>query len=530
MSSSEIKKKIKGIEEAIKKGKVKKAKKEIAALSFKKNLKSEDKIKLAFLMNWTGDLSKTISLLGPMMSLRQLNMAKPEQLWEQIYLARMYNFAGARYTATHHLTSIESVIDAKFPDFSKQYPLYFKVIADMNHLNDRYEESLLFINKFLALSPKEDTDYLSALLNKSSCLNELGQTEESIDLINKVISEKLEDSPTLLGVFYQSLAEYHFYNNDLDKAQELNHLSDQNLKIMQNTKEYAYSLRLKGMISVMRGDYKEAEKSLFEALNILLNSKVHPYPIIKTSYWINQIPNSHLPFDINIMLYTHETITPYSFLSGRNIDLFSFNLNSWYSKRYTVNQDDCWSISNQNIKSSQYNEIMKEYKDSSLEIIDLISGVMKSTSGEIQILSDIEKKILSLLFSSGRIGCHQYRLSDYVYRLTFSNPTDGLNRIKDRINSLKKKNFSITQKKNYYYLNLDYELFSQNKIIILPMLQDKLDLVHFMAGQKEKFTRQDVTSILQTSPSTAKRYLKKWVDEDKVTVVKSGKTVSYILK
>jgi tetratricopeptide (TPR) repeat protein len=132
---------------------------------------------------------------------------------------------------------------------SAYYPI---LLASIYFFTEEFEESILFCEKALALSP----EYRDAYLTKAICLSHLGRYAEAIDVLNRIIEMRYY----LQGEAYYWLAWNDHALKDLEIAQE--HIESAKGPLPTNTHVFG----LAGTIAMELNEPDRAESDFREAL------------------------------------------------------------------------------------------------------------------------------------------------------------------------------------------------------------------------------------------------------------------------
>jgi tetratricopeptide (TPR) repeat protein len=179
-------------------------------------------------------------------SLRELIIKEPSFYEAYFFLGKTDLMFGKILTAENNLLRAYEHFPSSISLMNSLSKVYFAL--------EELEKCLEYNQKILQLSP----DYRDALLGKAICLSYLGQSEEAIKVLNRI----LELSTYLMGETYYWLA---WNRNELEYYQQA-------WEDIENAKKYLIGhhevFTLSGIIAFAMGHWEDSKKEFMEAIRL----------------------------------------------------------------------------------------------------------------------------------------------------------------------------------------------------------------------------------------------------------------------
>ena len=288
---------------------------------------------------------------------------------------------------------------------------------------------------------------------------------------------------------------------------------------------YIYLYRTLGIYYSQRGDKTTAVKYFNQCCQVEMWPLIPPYTKMLVYYWLEYNLGAEVSIQRRLATRAHITFCPVSYVLGKCYSHNKLPLTLHFNMKYHPNNNDCWVIKGDTIIPGNYAKVIHDFLTEKWTLFDLYSGVVlpeHSASPLPVLLTDLQVKCLSSILGAGEIGVSKWALIDFIYRQAFYRPEDGENRLKGLVKKLRNSGFEIKCQANLYSMDLP-----KNRIIILPMNHIGRGPQSILAIKYPSFKRSDVENLFQIGSSSAKTWIKQWLEEKIIESQGSGRNIAY---
>jgi len=466
---------------------------------------------------------KAIKILGPELSPSELLGVSSEFLALQFRLAYMLQFIGVRFMAKRMFDNLTSEVKRRQLDPLKISPFYWRYMTGLYLGINDFEKAKDAAMQAASSLMHDRKEWRGSIICQAAALFALKEREECESVLLQLMQQSLEQEELLRGQIHQRLADLYL---DWEKwPQALQHCQAGE-KILKNSTstDYIFIYRSLGIYHTLNGDSGSATTYLNKCQDISTWSEISPNIKMTVYYWLERNMGERLPLEKRLATRGHLAFSPYSYNLGKCYTQRRLPLRLFYDARYDDNDHDCWLIQDEKIKAAKYSNIIRNYPISDYALLDLYSGVVsfKKSLAPPLTLTQTQVKCISPILGSGEIGMSKWALIDFIYRQDFFNPLNGEERLKNLISNLKKAGFNIRREANRYYMKLP-----KDQITIIPMDHQLRGAHKLFASISPSFKRGDLEATFGIGSSTAKAWIKNWMELKIIDSHGSGKNIFY---
>lgn len=493
----------------------------VTPLVNRKNLSTQQKLKLSHELQWIGLPVHAMKVLGKVAAPVDFHLLSPEDFCLQIRAIYMLNFLGATYVAKRLLERIEEHLKKNRIDLAGFHFSLDTYRAFIFYESARYQEAYELFKSIVTNNKDPNTKpYLA--LHLISCLEAINKEEQARALALDYFKSIPAENQTLRAMYLQNMGRMEILHGDSIKGQDY---LEQSLRIYAGNyrnKDEAYAILWQGIAKGLARDLQSAKHFFKMAWDILHHPLSQPQSQLSVLYWMERLGH---PPDLasQVALRTHTCVHSFYFLLGRPIHKnLGYPLHARIAREAKAEPNhDAWLVYEGTIKPVEYAAIdLNAFP----KLLDLYAGIEKDYSSR-ETFTEIQVRTLIACLGGGPIGIHEYGLVDFIYRQDFWDWQSGKERLKKLVQYLRKKGLPLTVKNQIHRLELE-DLGSYP--VIIPMALDFQGHHHFVKGHAKQFTRQELEEILGTKKTNASLLLKEWCDQGLVKEdSKSGAKVYY---
>ncbi|HAZ14760.1 MAG: hypothetical protein A2X86_10515 [Bdellovibrionales bacterium GWA2_49_15] len=489
------------------------------------SLSTWDTILVSEIYRSLSELDRALKVLGPELGPSELRNAPDDQLALQFRLAYMLQNNGARFLAERMFANLTDEVHRRGKDPVLINPHYWRYLTALYLTMEDYANALTSAQKATQTLTSEQSEWWGSMINQSIALFGLHQTQACELFLTQLLEKAVSIGHHHCDLVHHRLALLYLDTCDWPKALYHCQEAERTLKNPYSLK-YIYICRAIGTYYSLQGDAASAVKYLMKGLGPQTQSAIPPYTNMMNYYWLEKNLGNRLPVAQRLATRAHISFCPASYALGKCYTHEQLPLTLHFGMKYTENSHDCWVVEGDKILATRYSEVIHNYRTNKWPLMDLYSGVVypPGSEGDTAILlTDLQVRCLSTILGSGDLGVSRWALTDFIYRQDFFHPTDGENRLKNLVQKLRKVGFEIKCENNLYSIELP-----KDQVILLPMDHLSRGPQAILAIQHPIFKRSDVETMFQIGSSTAKGWIKQWLEDGFIEAEGKGRNIAYI--
>lgn len=494
---------------ALKLGQFDVVQKKIKAWLKKNSPRPFERIRLSEYYTWMGLDSQSAKILGPPLSMTDLQNMDPAQLCIQLRLSYVLGMMGVKYVALTLMKNVRSILDERAEIITHHYPQYYQNYAYLHLSYYLTEEARWGFEEALKLYPQNSYQYFYISLGLADCDALEGNYALALERAQALLAglDQLEDQ-LLKATCEQAIGEYLNYDQRYTEARVWFEKSFYDFGPDNQTKDYAYLLKHSGLGHAWQGNTSAGIEQLTQAKHLLARADQTPTSLIEILFWIEHFAPEELSVEEKLTLRAYPNYSVYSLRAGRNQAESDHTRHpGWLPQQANNDVDDVWLVQGDEIKESSYEKVISN----KLPAItyDLNSCLILEDSEVQQNLTELQTKLLLALAGAGERGVHQYLLADYIYQQEFVAWEAGLDRIKKALKTLAPYGVEVKlQNLNYVWVN------RAENLILVKSLKPKPWLAFARARLPQSFGSVELAELLKMSTRSAQRLLMEWRQAD----------------
>jgi hypothetical protein len=448
-----------------------------------------------------GEFTKGLKVLGPELTLQDMEIIKFSDAAPQIDMAFIYQFYSANYCAKRILDNLQVAYKPEklqanllATTFWKYYYMRAFILFNMHYYQEAKELSLEAREYYRRY---DSTFHVKRcwIVYLESCLR-LGEVDFVLEESKNLKRELLDSDGLYLMDFHRVVGTAWFFKGDYIKAREhflltRTFISDRmhNSKVV-STIYLAITYKRLNLLDEARETLKWISEKI-----ISYQSRVDTWRFYLLS--LKKEFNKVLSLNDNLMLSLFPGYSPYTnyIETGVAAKVFPF-ATDLTDHNY---EKQIWSFKHSKldrIALKEYGNLIQNKKEFT---IDLVSGILLNDGKTQQVLTLIESRALRALLGAGKYGITLWGLADFVYRDKVIIPDLTTDKIKKLVLRLKQLGFVISLEKSLYKIFLP-----RNVRVLAPMKNRDIDRRALMfAIYGKKFRATDIAHHFRLQRSQA---------------------------